>query len=288
MKHLTINSTNGKLNMYDLPKNCIFNKVITGCGGTTVALFNNINYVIAVPTTELIVNKTGLNEAGASVLTSPIDGRKQSVFGLFGIFSYSAKKQLKEYLATSGTKKIMCTYDKLAALESYLNPSDYQLLVDEYHILLKAYSYRYKAIGGVLNCYNKYKSYCFMSATPISPEFTPKALEGIEEIRAEWKETDNLKVILERTNKPYLKAANIINTYKKDGFVSMNGNKSYEAFFFINSVTDIASILQYCELTNDEVKIVCADTDKNRTTLAGYSISNSKSENKPFTFITSK
>ena len=288
MKHLTINSTNGKLNMYDLPKNCIFNKVITGCGGTTVALFNNINYVIAVPTTELIVNKTGLNEAGSSVLTSPIDGRKQSVFGLFGIFSYSAKKQLKEYLATSGTKKIMCTYDKLAALESYLNPSDYQLLVDEYHILLKAYSYRYKAIGGVLNCYNKYKSYCFMSATPISPEFTPKALEGIEEIRAEWNETDNLKVILERTNKPYLKAANIINTYKKDGFVSMKGNKSYEAFFFINSVTDIASILQYCELTNDEVKIVCADTDKNRTTLAGYSISNSKSENKPFTFITSK
>lgn len=126
-----------------------------------------------------------------------------------------------------------------------------------------------------------------MSATPISPEFTPKALESIEEIRAEWKETDNLKVILERTNKPYLKAANIINAYKKDGFVSMNGNKSYEAFFFINSVTDIANILQYCELTNDEVKIVCADTDKNRTTLAGYSISNSKSENKPFTFITS-
>lgn len=58
-----------------------------------------------------------------------------------------------------------------------------------------------------------------MSATPISPEFTPKALESIEEIRAEWKETDNLKVILERTNKPYLKAANIINAYKKDGFV---------------------------------------------------------------------
>lgn len=56
MKHLTINSTNGKLNMYDLPKNCIFNKVITGCGGTTVALFNYINYVIAVPTTELIVH----------------------------------------------------------------------------------------------------------------------------------------------------------------------------------------------------------------------------------------
>lgn len=40
MKNLKINSTNGKLNLSDLPQNCIFNKVITGCGGTTVALFN--------------------------------------------------------------------------------------------------------------------------------------------------------------------------------------------------------------------------------------------------------
>lgn len=57
MKNLKINSTNGKLNLSDLPQNCIFNKVITGCGGTTVALFPSRNYVISVPTTELIVNK---------------------------------------------------------------------------------------------------------------------------------------------------------------------------------------------------------------------------------------
>ena len=41
MKTLKINSTNGYLNLPDLPHNCIFNKVVTGCGGTTVVLFND-------------------------------------------------------------------------------------------------------------------------------------------------------------------------------------------------------------------------------------------------------
>lgn len=287
MKTLKINSQNGYLSLTDLPYNCIFNKVITGCGGTTIALFNNENYVIAVPTTELITNKTGLNEAGTSTIKSP-DGKEQEVFGLFGIFSYQVKKELREYVATSGIKKIMCTYDKLPKLVEYLNPADYRLLVDEYHILLKAYSYRRSAIDGVLNNFRDYKSFCFLSATPISPEFTPSALEGIEDIKAVWDEVETLQVNLQRTNKPYLKAANIINAYKQDGYVTVGDLRSYEAFFFINSVTDIAAILEHCNLKDDEVKIVCADTEANRKKLAGYTISNSRAANKRFTFITSK
>ena len=287
MTDLIIDSTNGKLNLEDLPQNCIFNKVITGCGGTTVALFNDRDYIIAVPTTELIVNKTGRADAGASTIISP-EGRKQRVFGLFGTFSYQLKQELKDYLSSEGIKKIMCTYDKVDALNKFINTRDYQILIDEYQLLLKAYSYRYHAINGVLSNYRKYKSFCFMSATPISPEFVPLALEGIEEVKAVWKETDTLFVALERTNKPYMKAANIINAYKKDGYVEINGKRSYEAYFFINSVTDIADILQYCELNKDEVRIVCADNESNRQKLAGYTIGNSRSENRQFNFITSK
>lgn len=288
MKTLEINSLNGYLNLSDLPYNCIFNKVVTGCGGTTVVLFNNENYIIAVPTTELIVNKTGLTEAGLTTITN-YDGKKQSIFGLFGTFTYQLKKELKEYASRDGIKKIMCTYDKIEQVSKLINMSDFRLLVDEYHILLKAYSYRNKAINGVLNNFRSCKSYCFMSATPISPEFTPSVLNDAEIYEADWVNgTDTLKVILSRTNHPYTRAAEIINSYKRDGFIEINGEKSYEAFFFINSVTDIASILQYCELTNDEVKIVCADNESNRTKLAGYTISNSISENKKFTFITSK
>lgn len=287
MRTIKITSQSGYLNLPDLPHNCIFNKGITGCGGTTIALFNDEPYIVAVPTTELIINKTGLDCAGAATIISP-DGKEQTVFGLFGIFSYQVKKQLKEYLSGSGVKKILCTYDKVAKLSEYLQPSDYRLLVDEYHILLKAYSYRRTAINGVLDSFRDYKSYCFMSATPITPEFKPAVLDGVPDIKAEWSDTDTLMVKLDRTNKPYLKAAHYIDAYKTDGYIEINGYRSYEAFFFINSVTDIASILEHCNLKDDEVKIVCADNEANRKKLAGYTISNSRSANKPFTFITSK
>lgn len=288
MSKLRFNSKNGFLQMEDLPHNCIFNKVVTGCGGTTIALFNKENYIIAVPTTELITNKTGLTEAGIAIITSPDGSTQCCAFGLFGTFSYDVKKALKEYAATGGTKKILCTYDKVRYLKDYLNLADYRILVDEYHQLLKAYSYRQIAVNGVLENYRLFKSFCFMSATPISPDFTPSLLKGIEQVEAVWENTDTMIVKLEQTNKPYIKAANIIKHYKQDGYINVNGQKSHEAFFFINSVTDIASILKYCQLTDDEVKIVCADNNENRKKLDGYTISNSRGENRMFTFITSK
>lgn len=274
--------------MEDLPQNCIFNKVVTGCGGTTIALFNEINYIIAVPTTELITNKTGLTEAGEEMITSPDGETSVSVYGLFGEFTRSVQKDFKRYVSSSGLKKILCTYDKIPQVVKFINTEEYQLLVDEYHQLLKAYSYRNDAVNGVLANFKKFKSYCFLSATPISPDFTPSLLEGVEQIDAVWNNVDTMIVSLEQTNNPYTKAANIINQYKIDGYLDVNGNKSYEAFFFINSVTDIAAILKHCNLSNDEVKIVCANNEENREKLSGYTISNSRAENKMFTFITSK
>lgn len=273
MEKLNINSNDGFLHLPDLPYNCIFNKVITGCGGTTIVLNNDQNYVIAVPTTELIVNKCASTK---------------NIFGLYGKFDVKLKQQLKDYIAKDGVKKIMCTYDKLPKLAEYINTDEYRLLIDEYHSLLKAYSYRDEAIDGVLNSFKAYKSYCFMSATPISVEFKPALLDAIPEIVANWNHTDTLKVKLEQTNKPFVKAANIINAYKMDGYITIDGIKSYEAFFFINSVTDIKAILDHCKLSNDEVRIICADNDKNRKKLDGYEISNSNTENKMFNFITSK
>lgn len=70
--------------------------------------------------------------------------------------------------------------------------------------------------------------------------------------------------------------------------MALNGAITNELFFFINSVSDIASILNYCELKDEEVKIVCADKEENQRRLVGYTISNSRAENKPVTFITSK
>ena len=273
--------------MEDLPHNCIFNKVITGCGGTTVALSNNECYIIAVPTQELIKNKIKRDDAGVGTYTLQ-NGETREIFGLFGYSSYMMKKELRDYIESHEIKKIMCTYDKMEMLLHFINPKDYRLLVDEYHTLLKAYSFREKAINRVFSTYRMYKSFCFMSATPIMPGFKPSLLDDVEEVMAEWDNVEKITVNLQYSNKPFLTAANIINRYKADGFIEVNGNKSYEAFFFINSVNEICKILKHCNLTNDNARIICADTEDNRKKLGDFNISTSNSANKQFTFITCK
>ena len=290
MRTIKINSENGYLNLKFLPTNCIFNKKVTGCGGTSIALFGNTPYVIAVPTTELITNKTGLLEAGIAKIK--MDNKETMIFGLFSDNAW--KRNLKKFLTTDYgmPKHIMCTYDKVKYLTEWLDgkEAEFNLLVDEYQVLLKSYSYRDKAINGVLNSFRKYMTFCFMSATPISSEFMPECMKDIELVEAEWNEVDTLKVVLDQTNHPYQKVANLINGFKDGGYkMSLNGtNIAEELFIFLNSVTDIASIIKYCDLKDNEVKIVCADKEENRKKLEGYTISNSRAENKPVTFITSK
>ena len=43
--------------MEDLPVNCLLNKGVTGCGGTTVAIRSKHPYVIAMPFNSLIMDK---------------------------------------------------------------------------------------------------------------------------------------------------------------------------------------------------------------------------------------
>ena len=284
---IKIDSADGYLHMNDLPHNCIFNKVVTGCGGTTIALQNDEDYIIAVPTTELIINKIGRADAGVGIVKFH-DGKSRKVYGLHGRYNIVVERDLLEYIATNDTKKIICTYDKLPKLCELVNPSRYKLLVDEYHRLLKDYSYRERAIDGVLDNFRRFKSFCFMSATPIQPLFKPSCLEDVEDVIAEWKHREKMKVKLLQTNKPYTMAANIIEKYFTNGYVTVNGIKSEEAYFFINSVTDIVAILEHCRLSNDDVRIICANNEENEKKLKGYKISSSLSESKRFNFITSK
>ena len=47
----------------------------------------------------------------------------------------------------------------------FINPIEFKLMIDEYHNFLKQYSFRDKAINGVLAHFKEFKSYCFLSAT---------------------------------------------------------------------------------------------------------------------------
>ena len=164
---IKINSADGYLHMNDLPHNCIFNKVVTGCGGTTITLQNDEDYIIAVPTTELIINKIGRPDAGIGTVKFH-DGTSRKVFGLHGRYNIGIERDLMEYVANSDTKKIICTYDKLPKLCELINPKRFRLLVDEYHRLLKDYSYRERATVNTTYTSDTGKSYDFNTATKLN------------------------------------------------------------------------------------------------------------------------
>lgn len=291
-----IEERDGFLIMKDFPENCIFNKVKTGCGATTIALTNDENYIIAVPTTELIENKCyPIKDRDGNVKFWKKNERKaglspvvDNLFGLYGNFTLELKKKLKDYLSSTGVKKIICTYDKIDKLMEFINPKDFKLLIDEYHNFLKQYSFRDKAINGVLAHFKEFKSYCFISATPIPEDLKPAIFDGIPEYIADWQTVEEMTVYPYHTDKPYMVAAKFIKSYQSKGYLNVNGIESKEAYFFINSVTEIKAILIQTQLTEDDYKIICADNDKNRRTLNGYTISSSIDAPKKFNFITSK
>lgn len=293
---LDIQEKDGFLIMEDFPANCIFNKVKTGCGATTIALTNSENYIIAVPTTELIENKCyPIKDVDGSMKFWKKHERKaglspviSNLFGLYGNFTYELKRKLKDYLSITGIKKIICTYDKIDKLVEFINPKEFKLLIDEYHNFLKQYSFRDKAINGVLAHFKEFKSYCFLSATPIPKDLKPSIFNGIPEYIANWSESDEITVYPYHTDKPYMVAAKFIKTYQTKSYLNVNGIESREAYFFINSVTEIKAILKQTQLTEDDYRIICADNDKNRMTLKGYIISSSTDTPKKFNFITSK
>lgn len=293
---LDIKEENGFLIMDDFPEDCIFNKVKTGCGATTIALTNNQNYIIVAPTTDLVINKCypSKDKDGNDLVwkkseiipgVSPINSQ---LFGLYGRFTVSTKTKLKKFLNKEGVKKIICTYDKVEKIMPFINPDEYKILVDEYHDLFKQYLFRFKAINGVLDHYNKFKSYCFLSATPI-PEFVkPNIFKDMTEYVANWKTIDKITIYPHESERAYETAAKIIKQYQEIGYFVLDGMKSEEAYFFVNSVREIKKILEKTNLTDDDCRIICADDEKNSTKLEGFEISNSVSKPKRFTFVTCK
>ncbi|PJJ48813.1 DEAD/DEAH box helicase family protein [Hymenobacter chitinivorans] len=266
----------------DLPKG-IFNKKQTNVGGTHLALTHPENYIIIAPTVELIKNK--------------VENQANLPYPVFGLYADVPNSDFREYIRKNEVHHIMVTYDSLPKLIRWLAALDidaytYNALLDEYHLTLLTMGYRERAIVGMMEHITKFSHYTLMSATPVADEFVPQVLKEMDYTEVEWENNLILKPQRIRTPNPYAVAANIIEMYKEgEIWLDVDGIsvQSEEGFFFLNSVKGIKNIIDRAELTPDEVKIVCSDTLRNRETLGSeFKISGSLSENRKFTFITSK
>lgn len=257
----------------------IIDKHETGCGLTSLALEDNFPTLVAVPTIEVIKNK---------VAQYPNQRRDSSVFGYYGGVK---DKELMEYLKNVEVPKILVTYDSFDKVASQLKGLEkYRVVVDEFSDLLDAYSYRDKAIRKLLNAVKQFNHVSYISATPMKAEYYPEELKGLAEYKIDWGNYVTVKVERKKTNKPYHLAVNIIEKYKaagNKGVLMPNGEYSKAAYFFVNSVNSIASIIDSAGLKPSEVKVICSNSKPNQSKLDLFSIGTALDPEKPFNFITS-
>lgn len=241
MKTQTINVKRGTRFLSELidrvPSNVLLNKGITGCGGTTVEINSTRNSIILVPIINLIKSKQ---------LTT-------QVFGVYGDVSVES---IKEYTESSiQYKKIMATYDALPKLINIIGESifkDYFLLIDEYHTFADYYSFRRVAIRGVLNNFNKFENFCFMTATPIKEAFLLKELENINTVEYIWEGASRVNMQIKDT--PYV---------QKELLFEIGIAKDYNLHIFVNSIDFIKRITP--NLPHDNFRTVCSTESARKT-----------------------
>lgn len=260
----TVNYLSEAIN--ELPKNALFDKGKVGCGGTTLAIENSQPYIVCVPFVSLIENK----------LTQYPNSRFKGE--ILGVYEGVTVENIKDYIQRVDIPKIIVTYDSLPKVVKAVNPLDFNLLVDELHLLFTQYSFRRNAAIGVLKNYNKFKNFCFMTATQLEEEFMLTELKDIARVKAEWDR--NLIVNIQSVkckNGVDSTIAQIVREF-------LNGDIDGNAYFFINSVKFIEKIVKECKLNEDNTRVIYSEN--NKTVL---SIPNGKTIDKPkkINFLTS-
>ena len=267
-------------NMNDLPDNVMLNKITTGCGMTTAAIISSVPYVIAVPQQRLIENK--------------LEWCERNGIDMLGVYDYGETGIGVEEIREFKGNKIMVTYDSLykvtKALEENGRISDFKIMIDESHEIIKSGNYRYGAIDSVLNEYIKYKSFIFGTATPVEDKYQHPKLKGIQKMQVKWYDLEPVTVNYCVYYKDLLKAAAVQVVKHLTGEMKCNGH------FFINSVTDIVAIMKHVIKGGnnypDKIRIITANNNVNEAKIIGslgkgYQIGDVNSESNIVNFYTS-
>lgn len=264
-------SLNQKLYLSDIPEfsnglsplyNTVFNKTVTGIGGTSLALDSSENIIILMPFVEVVNNKEGYNSDTFIV--------KEGI----------TVAAIVKYLKTTQVRKLVSTYDGLikitqAYTKAKLNIYDDFLLVDEWQVIFQQYGLRYKSMRYLLDQSVLFKSKCFMTATPIKKEYWFDELIGLEELVLDY----NVEPIELR----HYKSKDVID----EAIAIINNKGENNLHFFINSVETIKTIVKTLSLSPDLVRIICSKQDKNQYKLTGYQIASTKDPVKSINFYTS-
>jgi hypothetical protein len=258
-------------------------KTVCGCGLTTVGLESNGNTVIAVPTTDLVMNKV-----------SQYPNNRCS-YKILGVTGETDKSDIMYYLAKSKPFKIMVTYDSINKVKFLLDEA--HLIIDESNMLLsyasmKAYSKKgnIDVINNLLNVAEAYKdSVSFISATPLPKNYFGREwINQLEDVKMYWSNTIKVKPILLHRN--YVKRAlmyEVLDPIMKKGSVTLGDRTFSKCIIYYNSVKAVREILTELEIPLEDVAIKCGDSLINDFKIKGLNRLTDCKKLPKFTFVTS-
>ena len=260
-------------------------KTICGCGLTTVALENNENVVLAVPSVALISNK---------MEQYPNQRCKHILLGVYGDVTAN---EITAYAVANNVGKIMVTYDSLHKV-AHLLDNGYRLIIDESDKLLaltnlkvvnRKEAGKIDVINQVLDIAKAYKeTVSFISATPIPLDYMPEWVSTIPNVKIVWENTTKTLPYLMQRAHPYAALTKeVILPLRVTGSFTVGGVTATKAIIFLNSLQAITSAIKTNGLRKDEVAIICGDSVKNAVTIAGYNTLTDPANLPRYTFVTS-
>ena len=265
-------------NGFELPKG-ILNKGVTGCGATSVAIEDEHKTIICSPRINLIKNKVAQHEE------------------LLGVYGDVKNDEIIAYLEKAETPKIMVTYDSMPRLAKLIEDrSDWRVVVDEYQYLLIDSGFRSDKAIALLDAVNEFDYVTYLSATPIADKYIQKIehFRNMPFTELKWSDEKFERIKVKRivSSRPINNAIEIVRNYQNGIFPTRNGVVSKECVIFLNSVTNIANIINQTKLPPEDVNIIVARTEENISFFKrlGYEIGTiplKEEPHKKFTFCTS-
>lgn len=235
-----------------LPDNSFLCKSVAGVGGTSLAINNSEDYVIAVGSVELIINKSEQHENLIPVYS--------------GVNSYDIMTAIESKKLSGQPIKIIVTYDSLPKVVESLGAdvANTKLLVDELQVLLKASdTFKPVVVTKLFNLVDSFKSVCFMTATPTPRKYFPPEVSKLNYVRLVW----------EGSSVMHIKKAKMKGdvTSKVVAIALHHLDTEGTPLFFYNSLRGIVpcvkQLIKARSLTHKDIKIICADNERNRAYL---------------------
>lgn len=234
-----------------IPTNTILNKVMTGCGATTLEINAPRHSIIIEPNVPVIIGK-----------------KDQHPF-LFTVYEGTSKEDVKAYLSgeEDGFRKIITTpegFDKkvLPAMYELDLPiyENYFLLFDECEKPIQDIGYRGDIYLPVEDFF-KFKNKAMVSATPIIPSDPRFEEQGFEMLRIvpTYDYCKDLTVVV--TNNTVRVLRKLLDRYHKAGEVTC---------IFLNSTDTILSLIQTLKLQGRS-KVFCAEKSVRKLKKEGFS-----------------